>query len=262
VEQPGSIKVPLEPNGEVRQKMSGVEHEGSSYPALAASIAELTAKADWAKAVEVGSEAVLPAIVQCAASGRVLMLGYVSKDSLKETARLGEAVFYSRSRQELWHKGATSGHHLRVEGVALDCDGDTFLLLCRAQGPACHRGTTTCFDGPTQPPSDTATPALFAVLHDVASRIDARAQGSDPNSYSYKLLHSGRERVLRKVGEEATELVIAGMSGDAKAFTTEAADLVFHLLLAAHDAGVTTEAILSELAARQGQTRRDGTKPL
>lgn len=230
---------------------------------VASDLLSLSHRADWEKGTSCAGQSLLPAVVQDARSGEVLMLGYVSPESMAESARLAEVVFFSRSRQRLWRKGETSGHVFRISAAALDCDSDTFLFLVEPQGPACHRGVRTCFlhaDG-SQP---TGFPPAACTLQLVAEKIAERARGDDPDSYAFKMLQSGLDRVLKKVGEEATEFVIAAKNGadaDRDALTGEAADLMFHLLLSLRAAGVELHEIMKVLQDRIGAVRRDGTVP-
>jgi phosphoribosyl-ATP pyrophosphohydrolase/phosphoribosyl-AMP cyclohydrolase len=230
---------------------------------VAAEVRRLASQADWAKGTQCADQLLLPAVVQDTHSGEVLMLGYVSEGSVAESARLGEVVFFSRSRQKLWRKGETSGHVFRLRAAALDCDNDSFLFLVERQGPACHRGLRTCFlhaDG-TQP---AGFPPSASTLLELSAAIAERARGGDPDSYSFQLLQSGLDRVLKKVGEEATEFVIAAKNGpeaDRAAVTGEAADLLFHLLLSLEALGIQLPEIIDVLRGRAGSIRRDGSLP-
>lgn len=224
----------------------------------------LSEQANWQKGTPCAGEALLPAIVQDARSGEVLMLGYVSPSSLAESARHREVFFFSRSRQRLWRKGATSGHVFRIKGAALDCDSDTFLFLVEPHGPACHRNVRTCFlhaDG-SQP---IGFPPGASTMQFLVDQIAERARGDDPDSYTFKLLQAGLDRVLKKVGEEATEFIIAAKNGaaaDRAAVTGEAADLLFHLLVSLQSLGVEISEIMNVLQDRIHAVRRDGTVPL
>lgn len=220
----------------------------------------LIAQADWSKGSVCDGHELLPCVVQSYFTGKVLMLGYLSVESVRQTYARGKMVFYSRSQHRLWCKGETSGNFLAVRGVTLDCDSDSFLAVVEEYGPACHRNLQTCFldDQGRMLPSMQILPT---VLQDVYERILQRADGSDPSSYAFQLLQAGPERILKKVGEEATEVVIAAMAGQADAFAQESADLIFHLLLASVQLGVQPRAFLEVLAERQGKPRRDGTVP-
>lgn len=193
--------------------------------------------------------ALVPAIVQDARNGRVLMLGYMNEESFARTVADREAWFWSRSRRRLWRKGETSGNVLRVRDVRLDCDGDTILVLADPAGPTCHTGATSCFtaeglagdEGPTR---FEGSDELFEVIR---RRLTERPEGS----YVAKLATGGVERMAKKVGEEATEVVIAAMKGDRDELTREMADLWFHTYLVLAEAGLTPEDVWAELAKRR-----------
>lgn len=200
---------------------------------------------DWLSAARPAMPAdgsLLPVVVQDATDGAVLMLAWANAEALEATERTGEAHFWSRSRNELWRKGATSGNVLRVTGIATDCDGDALLYRVRPAGPACHTGRRTCFDG-----ADAA-----GVLGALEATIDAR-RGADPAiSYTASLLAAGAGRPGQKVIEEAGETVVAALAGSDDELAGEAADLVYHLLvlLAARDIGLVR--VLDVLDARRG----------
>ncbi len=181
----------------------------------------------------------LPAVVQDADSLRVLMLGYMSRESLAATVASGHVTFFSRSRQALWRKGETSGNILELVSLEADCDADSLLVLARPQGPTCHRGTASCFP---QAPGD-AVASLDAV---VARR---KAAGSDA-SYTRKLFDAGIARIAQKVGEEGVETALAAVTADDAALQGEAADLVYHLLVLLQARGLDWDAVRAELARR------------
>ena len=182
-----------------------------------------------------------PAIVRDARTGEVLTLAYMNEESLQKTIASGETWFWSRSRNELWHKGATSGNTQRVVHIARDCDGDALVVSVEPAGPACHTGTTSCFtDVPPLP-----LERLSRVLRD---RFAQRPEGS----YSTYLFNEGRDKILKKVGEEATEVVIAAKGEDRSRLVSELADLVFHLTVLMVEAGVTWGEVEGELEKREG----------
>jgi len=182
-----------------------------------------------------------PAIVQDADSGRVLMLAWVDGEAERRTRESGDAWFWSRSRQEYWHKGETSGNTMAVESIAADCDGDTLLMLVRPNGPACHTGEETCF-GPRR------FDARPAVLSELAAVMEAR-RGVDGESYVAGMLAGPREQAQRKVGEEAVEVLLAGAG--TPELVAEVADLWFHsMVLLARD-GVDPLAPLEVLRDRR-----------
>lgn len=222
-------------------------------------------QADWEKGQTSAGEQILPAIVQDHRYGGVLMLGYVSATSLRATSECGELVFFSRSKKRLWRKGEKSGNVLKVKAIALDCDADTFLVSVEPVGPTCHRKTRSCFqleDGG----EPEGFPARAHLLQHLVKSIAERAQGADPNSYVLKTLEAGLDRVLKKMGEEASEFIIAAKNserGDGQAeVLEEGADLLFHVLLSLHALGVDPTDVLEVLRGRMGQVRRDGTVPL
>ncbi len=172
---------------------------------------------DWAK-----GDGLVPAIAQDARSLRVLMLGYVSKESLAATLSTGLVTFFSRSKQRLWQKGESSGNVLRLHEIKLDCDNDTLLMLVQPDGPTCHLGTKSCFGDKGE--------ASLSVLADLAATIHMRHLLPEPSSYTAKLFEEGLPRIAQKVGEEAVETVIAATT-KSPALAGEAADLLYHLLV-------------------------------
>lgn len=178
------------------------------------------------------------------------MVGYMNEAALRQTQSSGLVTFWSRSRHELWQKGATSGNVLRLVEIRQDCDGDALLVLAEPAGPTCHTGARSCFYrslddqaiGAAQPPS--------AVLSHVADLIAQRQREQPEGSYTVKLLKGGPERIGKKVGEEATEVVIGAMKGDRGELTYEAADLIYHTLVLLAHQGVTPEQVWAELARR------------
>jgi len=194
-----------------------------------------------------------PAIVQDAASGEVLMLAWQSRESLQRTLETGEATFFSRSRRELWRKGATSGNTQAVKAIRTDCDADALLLRVAPQGPACHTGARSCFFEPIAGAPE-AAPAPGETLAALESVLQARAQSADPGSYTGRLLADETLR-HKKIGEEATELVIASLRGSREEIASEAADLVYHamVLLQAHGLGLAD--VAQVLREREGKRR-------
>jgi phosphoribosyl-ATP pyrophosphohydrolase/phosphoribosyl-AMP cyclohydrolase len=167
----------------------------------------------------------LPAIVQHAISGKVLMQGYMNPDALQHTLDSGNVTFFSRSKQRLWTKGESSGHTLQLVSIDSDCDSDSLLVLALPQGPTCHVGTETCWHD-----NDANSPQL-AFLYDLEQVIKAR-EGADPkSSYTASLFAKGVKRIAQKVGEEGVESALAAMAGDREELKNEAADLLFHLLV-------------------------------
>jgi phosphoribosyl-ATP pyrophosphohydrolase/phosphoribosyl-AMP cyclohydrolase len=196
---------------------------------------------DWDK-----GHGLLPAIVQDAASGAVLMLGYMSPEALAATRKSGRVTFWSRSKGRLWTKGESSGNFLEVKHIAVDCDGDTLLILAVPKGPACHLGTPTCWGG-SAPQSDAQKVAFLGVLEQViAERIATRP----PGSYTTKLLAEGTRRIAQKVGEEGLELALAAVAQSDAEIVGEAADLFYHALLLLRVKGLSLAQVSAELEAR------------
>lgn len=198
----------------------------------------------------------LPAIVQDARTGEVLTLAWMSRESLARTLETGETWFWSRSRQALWHKGETSGNVQRVAALAADCDRDALVVRVTPAGPACHTGARTCFhQGVTgaatttepAPAAETLGQALDALLGTIAARKQALPEGS----YTTYLFTAGLNKVLKKVGEEATEVVIAAKDPDDDALAGEVGDLLYHVgvLLAAR--GLDPAQVAAKLASRR-----------
>ena len=185
----------------------------------------------------------VPVVVQERASGDVLMVAFANREALRLTAETGEAHFWSRSRNALWRKGETSGHVLRVVEVRADCDADTLLMVAEPAGPACHTGARTCF-GDVSP---TEAGALFELGRLVAARDHERPEGS----YVAKLLGKGQDAVLKKIGEEATEVVLAAKGESDERLAEEAADLLFHLVVALRQRGMDIGRALEVLERRR-----------
>jgi phosphoribosyl-AMP cyclohydrolase / phosphoribosyl-ATP pyrophosphohydrolase len=198
-------------------------------------------KLDWDK-----GGGLLPAIVQDASSGAVLMLGYMNREALAATRSSGRVTFWSRSKRRLWTKGETSGHFLETRSITADCDGDTLLVLARPEGPACHKGTPTCF-GEAPPQAAAGRLAFLAVLEQVIrERIAQRPQGS----YTAKLLGEGPRRIAQKVGEEGLELALAALGQSDEELLGEAADLFYHVLLLLESKGLSLGQVVDRLEAR------------
>ncbi len=181
----------------------------------------------------------VPAVVQDAASGRVLMLAYVNEEALNRTLETGLSHFYSRSRGKLWQKGETSGHIQRVESIRYDCDSDALLLTVRQEGAACHTGEYSCFYRTLAAALDGAGPAenKAGVLNELFEVIRERKRTLPEGSYTAKLFREGVDRILKKVGEESGEVIIAAKNAKPEEMSWEIADLIYHLwlLLAYYD---------------------------
>ncbi|MDE2220038.1 MAG: bifunctional phosphoribosyl-AMP cyclohydrolase/phosphoribosyl-ATP diphosphatase HisIE [Gammaproteobacteria bacterium] len=196
-------------------------------------------------------DGLLPAIVQHARSGAVLMLAYMDREALRATFARGRAVFYSRSRRQLWEKGQGSGHTLQVSSIHADCDGDTLLVRALPAGPACHLGTPTCFG--TEPAGDSWPSAFFGELEQI---IDSRLAHSPEGSYTARLHARGVRHVAQKVGEEALEVALAAVCEPDDRLIAESADLLFHLLVLLRGRGMGIGAVAAELRARHADRER------
>ena len=196
--------------------------------------------------VQFNDRGLVTAVAQDWATGTVLMVAHMNQEALELTVSTGEAHFWSRSRQQLWRKGETSGNLLRVERLQLDCDGDAVLLSVRPQGPACHLGRRACFGEP-----GILTDALQATL-------ESRQLSPTPDSYSSKLLRAGIPAICRKVGEEATEVILAAHEDGPGELVAEIADLWFHTLVLLVATGHKLDDVLVELAARHERPRPAG----
>jgi phosphoribosyl-AMP cyclohydrolase / phosphoribosyl-ATP pyrophosphohydrolase len=205
----------------------------------------------------------VPGVVQDAADGRVLMVAWLDAEALAATLATGEVHFHSRSRGRLWRKGETSGHVLRLRGLAVDCDGDALLLAVDPVGPTCHRETRSCFDADGAPaPGTGPEPQGFDFLESLWATIDDRASTRPAGSYTTRLLDGGVDLVGRKVAEEATEVLLAAKNderaeaagedrdGTGAALAGEAADLLYHALVLLAERGTPPSAVISVLRER------------
>jgi phosphoribosyl-ATP pyrophosphohydrolase/phosphoribosyl-AMP cyclohydrolase len=186
----------------------------------------------------------IPAIVQDARTREVLTLAYMNAESLARTIETGQTWFWSRSRHELWHKGETSGNTQRVVSLACDCDNDSIVVLVEPAGPACHTGARSCFD--LAPAEDLGL--LLAQLYDL---IESRERARPEGSYTTYLFDHGLDKILKKVGEESAETIIAAKNDDRTRLTSEVADLVYHLLVLLVARGVNLDEVREELAKRR-----------
>src|ERR687885_258279 len=197
-------------------------------------------------------QGLIPAIVQHARSGEVLMLGYMNQEALEQTRVQGLVTFWSRSRRTLWQKGATSGNTLRLVEIREDCDGDALLVLAEPAGPTCHTGARSCFTagGTGTQEEQVATTPASAILAQLSDLIARRRVEQPEGSYTVRLLNSGVDRIAKKVGEEATEVVIGAMKGDRDELRYELADLLYHTLVLLEQQGLPIEEVLDELRRR------------
>ncbi|MCG3087768.1 bifunctional phosphoribosyl-AMP cyclohydrolase/phosphoribosyl-ATP diphosphatase HisIE [Sporosarcina sp. MB25] len=191
-------------------------------------------------------EGLIPAIVQDQKTGDVLMLAYMNEESIRQTVETGETWFYSRSRQELWNKGATSGNKQLVKNLSVDCDKDTVLIQVDALGPACHTGEETCFFTPVS-----GEPKARNILLELSEEIQGRRNNPIEGSYTSYLFREGIDKVCKKIGEEATEVVIAAKNEDPTELKNELADLVYHALVLMELAEVSTDDVIGVLRERR-----------
>lgn len=191
---------------------------------------------DWQKA-----GGMLPTIIQHAISGEVLMLGYMTPESLAITEQTGKVTFYSRSRQTLWTKGETSGHFLHVVNINTDCDKDSLLILVQPIGPTCHTGTSSCFS---------PTCSDWGFLWQLEQLLASRKTADQESSYTARLYASGTKRIAQKVGEEGVETALAATIHDRDELKNEAADLIYHLLVLLQDQQLNLSEVINVLRKR------------
>jgi len=187
-------------------------------------------------------DGLIPAIIQDARDGRVLMLGYMNAEALARTIEARRVTFFSRSKQRLWTKGESSGHHLELVDIAADCDRDTLLVQAIPHGPTCHTGTETCFGETNWPP--------VGLLARLQTLIEGRRDGDPEKSYTTRLLQGDLARCAQKVGEEGVETALAAVT--ANKLDEEAADLLYHLLVCLTAADSSLDQVLAELQRRRG----------
>jgi phosphoribosyl-ATP pyrophosphohydrolase/phosphoribosyl-AMP cyclohydrolase len=193
----------------------------------------------------------VPAVVQDASSGEVLTVAYVNADSLDLMLRSGETVFWSRSRGELWHKGETSGNTQKVISVMADCDRDALVIRVNPRGPACHTGARSCFFETVEGFSPDKGDSVGAILAELEQVVGQRRAELPEGSYTTKLFQKGRKRIFQKLGEEAVETVIAGIGGDRQELVRESSDLLYHLIVALQESGVSLAEVALELRSRR-----------
>lgn len=209
--------------------------------------------------VKFDSNGLIPAIVQDAQSKEVLTLAYMNEESLTKTIETRETWFWSRSRQELWHKGGTSGNTQRVVDIAYDCDGDSLVVKVIPAGPACHKNVYSCFADSllteeaiagNPEPASTDMKSRFAIIDRLESLIAKREAEMPEGSYTTYLFREGVDKILKKVGEEASEVIIAAKNRSHDELRYEAADLLFHLLVLLREQKLPLDAVLDELEKR------------
>ncbi len=206
--------------------------------------------ADAAPTLDFGKgDGLIPAVVQHAETGAVLMLGYMNAEALAETFQRRKVVFFSRSKQRLWMKGETSGHVLDLVEVRTDCDRDSLLVLARPNGPVCHVGTSTCF-GDIAPAEGAAALGRLAFLSKLEGVIEQRIAESPEGSYTARLFAKGPRRIAQKVGEEGVEVALAAVAEPDDKVVSESADLLYHLLVLLKSRGISLAAVVGELESR------------
>lgn len=206
-------------------------------------------------------QTLIPCIVQSAENGQVLMLAYLNEEAYNRTLATGELTFFSRSRQQLWVKGETSGNRLRLQKLTWDCDADTLLAQVLPSGPVCHTGDATCFEGeavigsklniPTKNSKISSESSKIAVLTRLFDCIEGRKKAPKAGAYTSYLFDEGLDKILKKVGEEAAEVIIASKNSNVEAFLGEAADLIYHLFVLLAELGLKPEAVYEVLEGRE-----------
>ena len=192
------------------------------------------------------SKGLIPAVVTDAATGKVLMVAYMNRESLKISMEKELCCFYSRSRKELWLKGETSGNYQHIVSITTDCDRDTLLISVVPDGPACHLGTESCFEYPVFESESNGAFSMEALMELIKGRKTNPKEGS----YTTYLFQKGLDKILKKVGEESTEVIIAAKAQDRKETVYEIADLAYHVLVLMAEAGIEVKDIIKELAGR------------
>lgn len=202
--------------------------------------------------IKFDEKGLVPAIVQDAVSKEVLTLAYMNKESLEKTLDTKETWFYSRSRQELWHKGATSGNTQSVVELKYDCDQDAILVLVNPSGPACHNGTASCFTESLLKEDSDAVVGLeeYHILQTLEKLIIEREQERPEGAYTTYLFEKGVDKILKKVGEEASEVIIAAKNRDREELKWESADLIYHLMVLLTEQKLAFKEVLGVLAKR------------
>lgn len=204
---------------------------------------------DTIKNIQFDEKGLVPAIVQDATTGRVLMLAYMNEPSLLKTIETKETWFFSRSRQELWNKGATSGNKQRVEKIQLDCDQDSLLIEVSPLGPACHTGKESCFYSTIFEESEQHR----EIIHELVNKINERYNEPLEGAYTTYLFNEGLDKVLKKIGEEASEVIIGAKNEDKEELTWELADFIYHALVLMQLTDISITDIKKELANRHVQ---------
>jgi phosphoribosyl-ATP pyrophosphohydrolase/phosphoribosyl-AMP cyclohydrolase len=209
----------------------------------------------WIDQITFDERGLVPVVAQDARSGEVLMLAWANREALRQTAATGRATYWSRSRGALWMKGETSGHAQEVVDVRVDCDADAVLYRVRQTGPACHTGERSCFyrlANDALPQADDPRPMLARLEEIIERRERERPEGS----YTTYLFGKGTDKILKKLGEETAEAIIAAKNGDNAELRSESADLLFHLMVLWRDRGLSADEVWGELERRFGAAPR------
>ena len=204
--------------------------------------------------INFGPDGLVPVVVQDARSGAVLMQAYADTAALEHTLKTRQGTYFSRSRQQQWIKGLSSGHTQHVRSVTLDCDGDSLLYVVDQIGPACHTGEMSCFHRPLLEESAEVVGTLGATLERVHATISERLATLPENSYVARLHAGGLDRILKKISEEAGEVLLAAKNNDPAELASESADLLFHLLFALAELGVSPGEVAAVLHGREGKS--------
>ena len=207
-----------------------------------------TAMNDILDKAKFNSEGLITAIIQDSRTREVLTVAHMNSDALRRTLESGETWLWSRSRQELWHKGATSGNYQKVRTVRLDCDADAILLEVEPVGPACHTGSYSCFG---------VEPGFGGAIQQLYDLIERRKETRPEGSYTTKLFNEGIDKIVKKLGEEAVETVIAAKNESTERIVEETSDLLYHLVVTLVEKGVTLEEIRDELQKRKVVGKRN-----
>ena len=193
------------------------------------------------------AQGLIPAVVVDAGSKKVLTLAYMNRESLEITMKEGRTCFWSRSRQELWRKGETSGNVQHVVDITADCDRDALVVTVNKEGPACHLGTDSCFNDKVFVNDSQSSPFSLEGLYGL---LQGRKAELPEGSYTTYLFQKGMDKILKKVGEESTEVIIAGKAGDRAETVYEIADLMYHVMVLMVEMGISVEDVRGELASR------------
>lgn len=205
---------------------------------------------NWTVSVKYDDKGLVPAIIQDASTKEVLTLAYMNETSLKKTVETGETWFYSRSRQELWHKGETSGNTQTVKNITWDCDKDAILVLVDKKGPACHKGEESCFHEGVYGEETSSTENILLTLEKL---IENREIERPEGAYTTYLFEEGVDKILKKVGEEASEVIIAAKNRDSEELKWEVADLFYHVLVLLREQKLPLQDVLEVLVERHNK---------